>query len=565
MSTVSVAQLGELPLAELDQGLGRDTVREARRLARVLSRERADDVPELAAGAVVAARRAVDLGERVAGGREVGLEVERVAVGVLGALALAPALADHAEEEVDARVGRRRPRRDLELLDRAVVLAPVGVEPPEEDARRSPRRRARDREAESARRSLLVARRERGLGLGDEVERQDERDAPRGRLVGVVRRGPGLRDAHALGRRRRERLLRLFGLLLGLLLGPVAVRVRFAGGGLLDLDRAGEDREARLALAVVEGLVREDDVEAVLEAPEHLGVPEEERASRGEHVPEARDDALTDLGAEVDDDVPAEDRVPGARRGARVGVLHEVVGVELDRGADGVRHLGAPVGRVEERPEPLRDLAAHVGAVDSTPRAAEGGLDDVGREDVARARLVRREGARDHGDRVGLLARRAARAPDRRRGLALPARGEERRDDLARQHVEGRRVPEEARLPDREDLEELLELVAPEGVLLQVAHVGARVDEVAQGDALEEARRDRAPAVLRNGEAGHALEVLAERLRLERQDGLLRHRGTPSRRPRRSAGSGARSWRRRAPWRRAACRRRRTWPRPGRT
>jgi hypothetical protein len=298
--------------------------------------------------------------------------------------------------------------------------------------------------------------------------------------------------------------------------GGARLVARAPGGArLVEQVAAGHGRDhgrrgPRLDLApVIERVAPEHDLVLGRHVEEHLGAAEEQGAARREHGGEAREDLARLLEAEVDEDVAAEDHVPAARRRARGGVVDEVVRGVLDVAAHAVvdRHQAGRAAQVAA--ERGGDLLERRLRVDPLARARERLLDDVRGEHVEVLVMRTERLLRHHGDRVGLLARRAARAPDRD-GQARAPLGQEPRQHVALERGERARVAEEARLPHGQDVVDLLQLRAPARVVLEVADERAHVGEAAVAEPAEEARGQEAPAVLRHDEAGPPLQERAE-------------------------------------------------------
>src|SRR5262249_45184555 len=157
--------------------------------------------------------------------------------------------------------------------------------------------------------------------------------------------------------------------------------------------------------------------------------------------------------------VPAEDEVETAADGVGVGV--KVQPLEADERADlGPRFHEALLGprALEQERAPVRgrDLPRLLERPDGRARGVEDAGRQVGAEDLdLPAARLREEAPQHHRDRVRLLARRAARAPDPDTpgpatglGLARPA-GE----DLALQELEVARLAEEVGLVGRDGVQ----------------------------------------------------------------------------------------------------------------
>ena len=97
----------------------------------------------------------------------------------------------------------------------------------------------------------------------------------------------------------------------------------------------------------------------------------------------------------------------------------------------------------------------------------------------------------DHGERVGLFARRAARHP-RPHHAAGGTGGDQRRQGEFRQLLPGRRVPEKSGHADQQFLEQDVQLL---GVLLQIADVGFDLVHLMDTHAAFDAAVQRAPPI----------------------------------------------------------------------
>ncbi len=171
----------------------------------------------------------------------------------------------------------------------------------------------------------------------------------------------------------------------------------------------------------------------------------------------------------------------------------------------------AVVARLEVLPEQVGgDRLDLLGAVGGEPGPAERPLVDVGGVDldpVAERPDADRLG-QDHRQRVRLLARGAAGAPEPDRpvgGLARDQAG----DDLLGHRLPRPRVAEEGRHVDQDRVEEVRELVGVDLQVVDVVGVALHADHVHPlGDAAHQAR----PLVPREVEAAGAAEVLQQQL-----------------------------------------------------
>src|SRR5260221_7756751 len=246
---------------------------------------------------------------------------------------------------------------------------------------------------------------------------------------------------------------------------------------------------------------------------ESLGVPREEEPLGLEQGRVAlHQPALRGL-VEIDHHVPAEDRVqPGLDRPLAV---HQVHAHEFDVGGELAAHarlaLEAPAAAHEEALLALGVELLHRGErIDGLARRGQDLGVEVARDDaegVSRNRL-----GEAHRDRVGLLARGAARAPYAqglaRDGARACVLGEDR--EVVRLAVEGGHVGGER-----------VGAVLPLGGLeLEELHVVVERGDAERAQPAREARIDHLALALREPDAGEAIDALADQaevLRAERE------------------------------------------------
>ena len=235
-------------------------------------------------------------------------------------------------------------------------------------------------------------------------------------------------------------------------------RGRVAGLRQGDRGREGRRRRRGLPGPAEEPELRVDRGEEVREGPDRLGRAEDEHAPRVERVVEEGDQALLDRRLQVDQQVPAgEDVDPGERR-----VREQVLRGEDHHPPD---LLSDPVPGVVPDEEPGEALLADVGrdglGVPADPGPVDGVDIEVGGVDLERAPLLRREDrerlAEDDGQRVGLLAGRAAGDPGAERG-AVRGGPYELREHPVPERVPDGGVAEEAGHADQELPEEQVTL-----------------------------------------------------------------------------------------------------------
>ena len=179
------------------------------------------------------------------------------------------------------------------------------------------------------------------------------------------------------------------------------------------------------------------------------------------------DDPLLEHRPEVDEQVPATDEVELRERR----ILRHVLAREHAHVAHGFADLKA-AAVLDEKPPPPRHRHNRRDArrVDAGPRFVDRRLANVRGENLhrhARALVAEKLQERDD-DRIGLLARRAARHPDANRRLRRTVL-EQPGKNFFLQRLEHLRLAEEARHVDEQVLVERVHLV---GRLLEEAHVG---------------------------------------------------------------------------------------------
>ncbi len=234
-------------------------------------------------------------------------------------------------------------------------------------------------------------------------------------------------------------------------------------------------------LAVDQRLRRDRD-EVTGRATEGLRASEHQETARRERVLEELDRLLLKVRIEVDEDVAAGHEVDSrVRRVAR----HVVRGEDAEL-ANRLRDLVA-AGRGSEEPrQPFRrDATERTQRVDRRARLPERLLVDVGPVDgdPGRAGLVVEKLEQGDGQRVDLLAGRAARHPDPH---ALPGAAvrHQRRKDGRLQRLEARRLAEERGHADEKILVQRLDRVV---VLLEGVGVASQSGVVSEQDAPQDA------------------------------------------------------------------------------
>src|SRR6478736_3805195 len=176
-------------------------------------------------------------------------------------------------------------------------------------------------------------------------------------------------------------------------------------------------------------------------------MPEEHQVARALQWREAREQAPLRLLVEVDDHVAAEDDVKGAPHGQRV---HQVQLAERHQrgefGLHAVASCGTAAAGIEEAHQPrLRQVAQAIRAV----FRRHAGLQHLGiqirsQDAYVPALPLRHRLDHAHGDRPGLLARRASRAPDPDAVRAI-CLARARRQELLAQVFKVMRLAEEGR------------------------------------------------------------------------------------------------------------------------
>ena len=175
---------------------------------------------------------------------------------------------------------------------------------------------------------------------------------------------------------------------------------------------AAPGRGAAPGAPVDEARARHLDLEGGVLAEERVGPRGEQHSAFGQAVEQPRGDPSRRLVVEVDEDVAAEDEVHPEGAGRRVVFLaDEVEALEAHLVPDAIDEDAAPSDMAEVVLEELAAHAAHRPVrVRARARLLEGGGGEVGAQDdgaVVQPFLLEQD-----GEAVGLLARRAARAPD---------------------------------------------------------------------------------------------------------------------------------------------------------
>jgi hypothetical protein len=196
-------------------------------------------------------------------------------------------------------------------------------------------------------------------------------------------------------------------------------------------------------------------------------VAQEQVAALAQGPVHATHESAGRLAAEVDGDVAAQHQVDALADAERRRLGDEVVVAELHQLAD-LRAHAHPTGvrGVDGREEPRGVLGCRrvqrARAVAGLTRGGQGPVRDVGAEHGDVPAGGRGEQlAQDHRDRVGLLAGRAARAPDAQPLVAGGGAADQLGQQVAAQRAHLRRVAEEVRLLDGHLVEQLLDLREP--------------------------------------------------------------------------------------------------------
>ena len=234
---------------------------------------------------------------------------------------------------------------------------------------------------------------------------------------------------------------------------------------------AAQERQRRRrggALLAVDAVLLVDGVEQLRRA-HRLRRAQDQEAARPQGIVEGGQQALLVRGFQVDEDVAAGDEVEPREWG----IADEVVLGEDAQVAHRLVDLVVAVQLDEEPGQPLGGdvgddvLQVHAGAglLDRLARQVGAEDEDGGRGPGSADRLQQAD-----GDRVGLLARRAAGDPDPHRRIGRPVL-EDPGGELVRERVEGRRVAEERRHVDEQVLVQPLDLA---GILVQPPYVLAQ-------------------------------------------------------------------------------------------
>src|SRR3989454_3322840 len=272
-----------------------------------------------------------------------------------------------------------------------------------------------------------------------------------------------------------------------------------------------------LALLVIDGAAR---VAKPARHPVHaFGVAEDETAALLQAPHEALEHALLGRPVEVDEDVPAKNKVEG--RVDRPAVLDQVDAPEPHEPAK----LGAnpheaglgPATPQEVSPQHRAGNRAHVvEAVDPGGGAAQHLRVDVRGEDAqAPARRLGESVRQRHGDRVGLLAAAAARAPDPDDPLPVTGGPLQRfRRPLLGQIGEVARLAVELRLVRGHRVDEAGELVALGVLLDETAPVVPEAREPEGAQTRPQTHLEQRPLVRSEGDARAGEDQRAECLEL---------------------------------------------------
>ncbi len=197
--------------------------------------------------------------------------------------------------------------------------------------------------------------------------------------------------------------------------------------------------------------------ELVAVVEQHLGLAQEQEARVGQREVELADDGGLGLGVEVHQRVPGHQQIhPGDGRIAGQVVTPEYH-LPAQITAEGMLRAAGLEVLLAELLADLRNLAF---GIDARARLGQGALVEVGGVDLHPAdELVQAHGLHQHdGQGVGLLASRAARAPDPERAAGALG-GQQLGQDLLAQRLPGQRVAEEPCHVDEQAVEKLGELV----------------------------------------------------------------------------------------------------------
>ena len=163
-------------------------------------------------------------------------------------------------------------------------------------------------------------------------------------------------------------------------------------------------------------------LEQVVVPPDRFGIAEKQMPALPQREMAKRDDPLLRVRLQIDQEIAARDEVqPRERR-----VAQQVLRREHD-------HVAQLLGDLEASRRAFRRSAGDArprqaghggGRIDAIPRLAQIVFLGVGREHLQVEPLAGRFGLlrHQHGDRIGLLARRAGRNPDADRSAVLDAR-----------------------------------------------------------------------------------------------------------------------------------------------
>src|SRR5581483_11014619 len=362
--------------------------------------------------------------------------------------ALAPTELQPAQEEVRGRRVRGEEEGGAQRLERGRKLGSLLADRREQEVGLDVEAVSGERGPAQARRLVQVApvgRRPRPLAQLAGIRLRERGRSRRGRRPG--RRGAGRRGGN--GRRRRARL------------GPAATG-------------------ALVLLAVEERALEPHRLERAEELRGGLGRAHGQPAAGDERLPESRRGGPLGLGREVEEDVPAEDHVhrAGVRDDGRVAVPGQVQRRERDHPAD----LGIELEALGSSPAEVavddggRRVARGPAPVDAPAGALEPFRVDVGGEDGDRpVRPVPEQAVDEDRERVGLLAARAAGAPEAEpRGAGGAPAVDQGGQDLPLERLEAGAVAEEVGLADREGARELPPGRALVGEALEPAQVPLR-------------------------------------------------------------------------------------------
>ena len=237
-----------------------------------------------------------------------------------------------------------------------------------------------------------------------------------------------------------------------------------------------QERPRRCRRARVNTILGIDRDEA-REGSDRLGVPQDQKPGLPQRVVEDRQEPILERGAEIDHQVAAADEVHAGEWRIAGGVLFGEHAQVPDVLADLIEAV--VVGEEPLQP-PGGDVAFDAGGVPAGARLVDGRGADVGAEQLDRQITgvgIAQELEERDGDRVDLLAGRAAGDPDAQRRVAGPIL-EELGEDRRAEGLEGLRIAKEAGDVDQDLVAQRAGLL---GVVLDQLGVGRQA-----GDAIDD-------------------------------------------------------------------------------